>query len=114
MVSCCFAVFGYLRNAWRALGIVLTFAVSYLLSDWAAFSVELNSPFLNDRERGNVSGQALFVGELTGASARFVDLFPGEHNAAGVALAAEPDLPAVGAASMNTNDSAFADQQTTA
>jgi len=67
VVSCCFAVLGYLRHVWRAIAIVLSLALSYCLSEWAAFGVELNSPFLSDRDRGNVSGQALFVGGLVGA-----------------------------------------------
>jgi hypothetical protein len=65
-VSCCFAVRGYLRDAWRALGVVLSFAVSYCLSFWAAWTFELNSPYLSDQERGYGSGQAMFVGGLAG------------------------------------------------
>ena len=67
MVSCCFAVLGYLHHVWRAIGIVLTLALSYCLSVWVATGVELNSPFLSNSNRGNVSGQALFVGGLVGA-----------------------------------------------
>jgi hypothetical protein len=67
MVSCCFAVLGYLHHVWRAIGIVLTLALSYCLSVWVAMGVELNSPFLSNSNRGNVSGQALFVGGLVGA-----------------------------------------------
>jgi hypothetical protein len=66
MVSCCFGLLGYLRQIWRAIGIVLAFAVSYALSVWAAAGVDLNSPFLSDEERGKASGQALCVGGLVG------------------------------------------------
>jgi hypothetical protein len=61
MVSCCFAVLGYLHHVWRAIGIVLTLALSYCLSVWVAIGLELNSPFLSNSNRGNVSGQATAV-----------------------------------------------------
>lgn len=65
-VSCCFAVRGYLHGPWRAIGIVFAFAVSYFLSYWAAWSVELHSPYLSQHERGDGSGLAMFIGGLVG------------------------------------------------
>jgi len=67
IISGCFVLCGYLRDLWKPLVISVVSSVSYAASVWAAFAVELYSPFLNNQERGWVSGQALFVGGLVGA-----------------------------------------------
>ena len=57
IVSGCFALRGYAGDLWKGIAISGAFSISYLVSVWAAFAVELYSPFLNNQERGNVSGQ---------------------------------------------------------
>jgi len=63
----CFALRGYLRGPWKAIAIFVAFSASYFLSFWVAATTELYSPFLEDRARGEISGQALFVGGVVGA-----------------------------------------------
>ena len=57
IVSGYFALRGYAGDLWKGIAISGAFSISYLVSVWAAFAVELYSPFLNNQERGNVSGQ---------------------------------------------------------
>jgi len=67
IVSVCFALRVCLRDLWKLLVLTVASAMAYAVAFWVAVGVELHSPFLNNQERGDVSGQALFVGGMTGA-----------------------------------------------
>jgi len=67
IISCCFALRGYLHGVRKFLVLTVASAIAYAVAFWVAVGVEVYSPFLNNQERGDVSGQALFVGGMTGA-----------------------------------------------
>lgn len=67
IVAGCFSLRRYSRGLWKAIAIFVAFSVSYFVSFLVAVATELHSPFLENKARGEISGQALFVGGLTGA-----------------------------------------------
>jgi len=67
IISCCLALWGYLRRPWKFVVVTIASTIAYFVSFSVAVSVELYSPFVVPAKRGDVSGQALFVGGLAGA-----------------------------------------------
>lgn len=67
IISCCFALRGYSRSLWKFTVITFASSTAYLVAFWVAVGIEAYSPLLASGEKGNVSGQALFVGGLAGA-----------------------------------------------
>ena len=67
IVSGCFALQRYLGSLRTFVVITIASMTAYFVSVCVAVAVESYSPFLPSQERGDVSGQALFLGGLAGA-----------------------------------------------